>query len=81
MAKATLPTNPTASDVRTALGLPSGVRGKLSQSAIATYNKGKRANKRYVPGATGRAKAERTAVRARLVAEGKAGLRGPVRKG
>ena len=78
MAKSTLPTNPTASQVRTALGLPTNVRGKLSQATIAEYNKGKRANKRYVPGVGVRNAAERKATRADLVSKGLAGKRGPL---
>lgn len=77
MAKSTLPTNPTADVVRSALGLPVK-RGKLAQADIDAYNKGKRAEKRYVPGVGVRNAAERTATRARLVAEGKAGRRGPL---
>ena len=73
-----LPTNPTATQVRQALGLPTNVRGNLSQSVIDQYNKGKRADKRYVRGNTKTAKAARDAQRATLVAAGVAGKRGPL---
>lgn len=77
MAKSTLPVNPTAGQVRAALGLPVR-KGKLSQARIDEYNKGKRADKRYVPGVGVRNAAERKAERARLVAAGLAGRRGPL---
>lgn len=84
MAKSTLPTNPTASQVRAALGLPV-TRGQLSEAVIAQYNKGKRANKRYVRGAgvrqTAEAKATAKASREALRASGvKVGTRGPLPK-
>lgn len=84
MAKSTLPTNPTAAQVREALGLPAQ-RGRLSAEVVARYNKGKRANKRYTQGQSGRVasetKAERTAAREALRAQGvKVGARGPLPK-
>ena len=84
MAKATLPTNPTAAQVRASLGLPVQ-RGQLSEAVIAQYNKGKRANKRYTRGQSGTvaaaAKAERAAQRDTLRAQGVAvGTRGPLPK-
>lgn len=84
MAKPTLPTNPTAADVRARLGLPVQ-RGQLKQAEIDQYNKGKRAEKRYVRGASGvasaQAKAEAKAAREALAASGvKVGTRGPLPK-
>lgn len=78
--RSVLPTNPTASQVREALGLPSNRRGVLSQAEVAAYNKGKRANKRYVPGNSGKAAAANKAQRAALVEAGVAGKRGPLGK-
>lgn len=85
MPKPTLPTNPTATDVRARLGLPLNQRGQLSQAHIDAYNKGKRAEKRYVRGASGvasaQAKAEAKAAREALAASGvKVGTRGPLPK-
>lgn len=77
MSKSVLPTNPTAAQVRAALGL-APTRGQLSEAVIAQYNKGKRQDKRYVRGAGVRAKAEGQAVRADLVKQGLAGKRGPL---
>lgn len=80
MAKSVLPTNPTAAQVRAALGLPAQ-RGKLSQAVVDQYNKGKRANKRYVPGQGRRNKADAVATREALRAQGVAvGARGPLPK-
>lgn len=78
--RSVLPTNPTATQVREALGLPTDVRGNLSAEVVAQYNKGKRAEKRYVPGNTKRAKAARDEQRASLRAQGLAGERGPLSK-
>lgn len=75
--KSKFPSNPTANDVRTALGLPVQ-RGQLSQAHIDAYNKGKRANKRYVRGAGVAQRQARTEARAALVAQGVAGKRGPL---
>lgn len=75
--RSVLPTNPTAAQVREALGLPAK-RGALSRAEVAAYNKGKRAEKRYTPGNTRRASADRTAQRAALVEAGVAGQRGPL---
>lgn len=78
--RSTLPTNPTAAQVRAALGLPSQ-RGQLSQAHIDAYNKGKRGPKRYVRGNTNTAKAERAAHRQALREAGVAvGKRGPLSK-
>lgn len=77
MSKSTLPVRPTAAQVRAALG-KAPVRGNLSDADIAAYNKGKRANKRYVRGNTRAAKVEGQAVRATLQAQGLAGKRGPL---
>lgn len=78
MAKSKFPTNPTASVVRQALGLPAQ-RGQLKQSEIDAYNKGKRAEKRYVRGAGVKAKAQRAEHREALRAKGVAvGQRGPL---
>jgi hypothetical protein len=81
MAKSVNPTNPTAAQVRAALGKPS-TRGVLSKADIAAYNKGKRGNKRYVPGAGVRQAAERQAERAALREAGLLGekARGPLSK-
>jgi hypothetical protein len=78
--RSTLPTNPTASQVRAALGLPSK-RGQLSEAVIAEYNKGKRGEKRYVRGNTNAAKAATAAQRQALREAGVAvGKRGPLSK-
>jgi hypothetical protein len=75
-----LPTNPTAAQVRQALGLPSK-RGQLSEAHIAEYNKGKRADKRYVRGNTNVAKAQTQAQRQALRESGvTVGKRGPLSK-
>lgn len=80
MSKSTLPTNPTAAQVREALGLPVQ-RGQLSEAHIAQYNKGKRGPKRYVRGNTNAAKAQTKAQREALRASGVAvGKRGPLSK-
>jgi hypothetical protein len=79
------PVRPTAAHVRAALGLPSNQRGQLSEADIARYNKGKRADRRYVRGqsralvseAKAAAKAQREALRAAGVAVGE---RGPLPK-
>lgn len=76
----TLPTRPTATQVREAMGLPTNVRGNLPQSVVDAYNKGKRAEKRYVRGNSRSAAAEAKAQRQALVEAGVAGKRGPLGK-
>lgn len=76
----TLPTRPTAAQVREALGIPSSRRGVLSRQEVADYNRGKRSEKRYVPGNSRTAAAEAKAQRAALVEAGVAGKRGPLGK-
>lgn len=79
MSKSTFPAKPTAAQVREALGIPTNRRGVLSVAEVAAYNKGKRADKRYVPGNT---RAHVEATKAQREAAAKAGVfvgqRGPL---
>lgn len=56
-------------------------RGQVAHKAIAVFNKGRKAHRKYVPGQGGVKKAERAAQRSDLIARGLAGKRGPLSKG
>lgn len=94
MAKATL-SAPTAADVRALFRsnaarldrlspeaqatVREGARGRLHPEAIKEFNKGRKAHRRYVLGASGAAKAQAKAQREALVKAGVAvGKRGPL---
>lgn len=94
MAKATL-SAPTAADVRAlfrndekrlaalspeaAATVQAGARGRLHPEAIKAFNKGRKAHRRYVLGATKASVAQRKAQREALVKAGvEVGKRGPL---
>lgn len=55
-------------------------RGQVAAKAIAVYNRGRKAHRRYVPGQGQTVKAQKAQVRADLVSRGLAGKRGPLSK-
>lgn len=92
MSKSTLPSRPTAAQVRAAVKANPALveslsekarhtldsRGRMHGEVIAAYNKGKRAEKRYSLGNTASAKAQTAAARAKAVEAGLTGTRGPL---
>lgn len=55
-------------------------RGQVSHAAIAVFNRGKKAHRKYVPGQGGVKKSAVAAQRADLNARGLTGKRGPLSK-
>lgn len=55
-------------------------RGQVAHAAIAVFNRGRKAHRKYTPGQGAVKKSDRAAQRADLISRGLAGKRGPLSK-